>query len=388
VVEDLRSSTEREGSASRERDRTVTERNLALLPRGTVTFFFSDIEGSSDLLRRVGDEMFAVIRGDHRRLVRGAFATHGGREVDTAGDGFFVAFDSARSAVSAAVSAQRTLAAFRWPTDAEVRVRMGLHTAEPLVGEDGYVGIGVHRAARICDAARGGQVLISNATAGIIEDAELPGIELVDLGTHRLKDLPREQRLFQVTVEGLRSEFDRPRTADPAIPGIGTFLATDILRFRQIIQSVGDEASAALAADYQRIVSAVIEANDGAVLERVGDNALAVFRDAGDALRAAAAIREAFADFDWPGDADASVMVAIHSGRWSGDPTRVAASTALYRLTQFAHTAEPGQVLVSAATAALLEGDMSIPPLSDLGPRTIPGLDEPLHLYELPAQRH
>jgi class 3 adenylate cyclase len=152
----------------------MAHESVGPLPRGTVTFLFTDIEGSSDLLRRVGDDRFAAIRGDHRRVVREAFATHGGREIDTAGDGFFVAFDSARSAVAAAVSVQRTLATFTWPADAEVRVRMGLHTAEPLVGEEGYIGLGVHRAARICDAAHGGQVLISNATAGIIEDAELP----------------------------------------------------------------------------------------------------------------------------------------------------------------------------------------------------------------------
>jgi class 3 adenylate cyclase len=119
-----------------------------------------------------------------------------GREIDTAGDGFFVAFDSARGAVGAAIRAQLALAAFTWAADAEVRVRMGLHTAEPHLAEDGYVGIGVHRAARICDAARGGQILVWNAIAGIIEDAELSGIELLDLGEHQLKGLPGKQRLF------------------------------------------------------------------------------------------------------------------------------------------------------------------------------------------------
>jgi class 3 adenylate cyclase len=145
-------------------------------PRGTVTFLFSDIERSTDLVRRVGDDVFAAIRADHHRLLRDTFQAHGGREIDTAGDGFFVAFDSARSAVAAAVTAQLTLATFRWPADEEVRVRMGLHTAEPYLDADGYLGIGVHRAARICDAAHGGQILISNATAGIVEDAELPGV--------------------------------------------------------------------------------------------------------------------------------------------------------------------------------------------------------------------
>ncbi len=189
------------------------------LPRGTVTFLFSDIEESTDLVRRFGDDAFASIRADHRRLLRGSFAAHGGREIDTAGDGFFVAFDSARSAATAAVDAQRALASSTWPAGAEVLVRMGLHTAEPHLGEDGYVGVGVHRAARICDAARGGQILVSNETAGIIEDAELPGIDLVDLGEHRLKGLPREQRLFQLVGQGLRSAFGPPRTPGAQAPG-------------------------------------------------------------------------------------------------------------------------------------------------------------------------
>jgi class 3 adenylate cyclase len=275
----------------------------APLPVGTVTFLFSDIEGSSDLVRSVGNSVFAAVRGDHRRLLRESFAAHGGHEIDTAGDGFFVAFDSARNAVAAAASAQASLAAFSWPTDAEVRVRMGLHTAEPHLSGEGYVGIGVHRAARICEAARGGQILASNATAGIIEDAELPGIELVDLGTHRLKGLPYAQRLFQVTVEGLPSSFDRPRTGESRPPGAGTFLLTDLMGFRHLIRTLGDERSTSLAAEYLALVSGLVEDEGGIVLERAGDSVVGVFADAGNAIRAAAAIRGAVADFGsgfWP----------------------------------------------------------------------------------------
>jgi class 3 adenylate cyclase len=114
--------------------------NSPSLPTGTVTFLFSDIEGSTNLVRRVGDDVFADIRADHRRILREAFTAQGGREIDTAGDGFFIAFDSARSAVLAAISAQIELATFIWSEDAEVRVRIGLHTAEPHLAEDGYVG--------------------------------------------------------------------------------------------------------------------------------------------------------------------------------------------------------------------------------------------------------
>jgi class 3 adenylate cyclase len=359
----------------------------APLPRGTVTFLFSDIEESTDLVRRVGNKVFAAIRGDHRRLLRKAFAAHDGREIDTAGDGFFIAFDRARSAGAAAVSAQLALARFTWPADAEVRVRMGLHTAEPHLGDDGYVGIGVHRAARICDAARGGQILVSNATAGIIEDAELPDIELVDLGEHRLKGLPREQRLFQLTVVALPSKFAPPRTADAAAqtPGAGSFVHTDLSGWRHVIRVVGDEAIASLTADYHGAVTVAVKAHNGIVLERSGDHVLAVFSNASDALRMAAAIREALRDFAWPPECDVSAAIVLHSGRWSGNPRRPTAGTALSRLTRLAKIVEPGQVLVSQATAALLEGDRDAPTLRDLGERTDHDLDEPTHLYELPT---
>jgi class 3 adenylate cyclase len=163
-------------------------------------------------LRHKRCTLFVAVRP---RILREAFAANGGREIDTAGDGFFIAFDSARSAVAAAVSAQLTLASFAWPAGAEVRVRMGLHTAEPHLSDDGYVGVGVHRAARICEAARGGQILVSNATAGIIEDSGLTGAELLDLGEYRLKGLPRRQRLFQLSVPALPSKFGPPGQQRP-----------------------------------------------------------------------------------------------------------------------------------------------------------------------------
>ncbi len=341
------------------------------------------MEGSTDLVRRVGDDRFAAIRADHRRLLRDSFAAHGGQEIDTAGDGFFVAFDSARDAVAAAVEAQLALVASGWPADAEVRVRMGLHTAEPHLAGDGYVGVGVHRASRICDAAHGGQILVSNATAGIVEDAELPGIELVDLGEYRLKGLPREQRLFQLAGPGLRSEFGLPRTAVAPAPGAGTFLFADLAGWRHVIRALGDEASAALAADYQATVTAAVVANEGAVTERAGDHVWAVFRSAGAAVRAAAAVREALRAFAGPPGCDVALSLVLHSGRWSGDPRQPDAGTAFLRMTRLAKLVDPGQILVSQTTAALVEGDRDAPVLRSLGARTIPDFDEPMHLYEM-----
>jgi predicted ATPase len=155
------------------------------LPTGTVTFLFTDIEGSTRLLHELGDA-YAGILAEHRRVLRDAFTTHGGVEVDTQGDAFFVAFARATAALSAAADAQRAL------EDGPLRVRMGLHTGEPLVTEEGYVGIDVHRAARIAAAGRGGQVLVSQTTH------DLTGDGLRDLGEHRLKDLSAPERIYQL----------------------------------------------------------------------------------------------------------------------------------------------------------------------------------------------
>jgi class 3 adenylate cyclase len=354
------------------------------LPRGTVTFLFSDIEGSTELVRQVGGEAFSEIRADHRRLLREAFTAHRGREIDTAGDGFFVAFDSARDAVGAAVSAQLALATFVWPRDAQLRVRMGLHTAEPHLAEDGYVGVGVTRAARICAAARGGQILVSNATAGIVEDTEPAGVDLLDLGEHGLPGLTRPQRLFQLTVAGLPSTFGPLRTSAPRpSPGVGTFLFSDLAGWRHVVRALGDEASAAIAVDYHATMTSAVEANGGVLLERVGDTTLAVFQNAADAVRAAAAARAAVDEFSWPPGCEVAVSIVIHSGRWSGDPDQPAAGTAVLRLYRLTQVVEPRQVLVTQATTALLEGDRTAPPLRSLGPRDVADFDEPVHLYEL-----
>ena len=263
---------------------------------------------------------------------------------------------------------------------------MGLHTAEPHLGEDGYVGVGVHRAARICDAGRGGQILVSNATAGIVEDAELPGVGIVDLGPHRLKGLLIDQRLFQLSAPGLQSTFDAPRTVDaqaPPMPGAGTFLLADLSGWRYVIQAVGDEASAALLADYHTVATALVGEYDGTILELIGDAIMAVFRSASDAVRAAAALRAAVHDTDWPETCDVSVSIALDSGRWSGDPRQPRAGTALSRLHDLARTGKRGQTIVSATTAALVEGDHEVPSLRSLGERTVPELDAKVHVYEL-----
>jgi class 3 adenylate cyclase len=184
------------------------------LPRGTVTFLFTDVEGSTRLLKELGGA-YGDVLAEHQRILRLAFEAAGGQEIDTQGDSFFVAFRRAKDAVQAAVAGQRALATHRWPQGAAVRVRMGLHTGEPTVGSDRYVGLGVHKAARIAAAAHGGQVLLSNTTRELAED-ELPSdVSLVDLGEHELKDIDRPERIFQLRARGLSAKFPPLRLEAP-----------------------------------------------------------------------------------------------------------------------------------------------------------------------------
>jgi predicted ATPase/class 3 adenylate cyclase len=181
------------------------------LPSGTITFLFTDIAGSTLLLRENRD-VYAAALTDHRALVRSAVAAHGGREVDTQGDSFFVAFPAAQSAVAAAADAQRALAEQSWPAGAKVLVRMGLHSGEATVAGGTYIGLAVHRAARIAAAASGGQVLLSEATAALLEDGPPPGTGLRPLGAHGLKDFPQSTQLYQLDISGLPTRFPPPRT--------------------------------------------------------------------------------------------------------------------------------------------------------------------------------
>ncbi len=186
---------------------------MTTLPTGTVTFLFTDIEGSTRLLRQLGDRYTDVL-AEYRQLVRGAIRAGGGHEVDTQGDAFFVSFTRARDAVTAAVAAQRAFARQQWPEGMAVRVRMGLHTGEPLQVAAGYVGMDVHRAARISAAAHGQQILLSDATRALVQDDLPPDTVLRDLGEHRLRDLARPLHIFQVIAPDLPTEFPALRSLD------------------------------------------------------------------------------------------------------------------------------------------------------------------------------
>ena len=191
---------------------------MSSLPSGTVTFVFSDIERSTVLLKQLGDRYDGVI-SDHRRLMREHFTEHGGVEIDTQGDAFFFAFSRARDAVIAAVEAQRAHAAHDWPDRVDVRVRMGLHTGEPALGSEGYLGLDVVRAARLCTAGSGGHVLLSETTRALA-GASLPeGVSIFPLGERRLKDIDEPERVFELEIDGAQAPEAPVEAAQPADAG-------------------------------------------------------------------------------------------------------------------------------------------------------------------------
>jgi class 3 adenylate cyclase len=199
---------------------------LSTLPAGTVTFLFSDIEGSTRLLEQLGDRYQEVDR-DHRRILRERLGEAGGREMDNQGDAFFFSFARAKDAVGGAVDAQRELAAHAWPDDVAVGVRMGLHTGEPTVGDEGYLGLDVVRAARICSAGHGGQILLSETTRALVGNSVPDGVSIRDLGEADLKDVQHE-RIYELALDDRPGAF--PPLKGAAAPTAADDLAAQIQR--------------------------------------------------------------------------------------------------------------------------------------------------------------
>jgi predicted ATPase/class 3 adenylate cyclase len=184
----------------------------------TLTFLFTDIEGSTVLLRRLGEDNYAQMLAGHHELIRSALAAHHGSEVDTQGDAFFAVFSSPRACVAAALQIQQAFEAHAWPGGERVRVRMGIHCGEATQTASGLVGLEVHRAARVAAAGYGGQVLVSETAAALVRDWLPQGAALSDLGTHQLKDLRRPERIFQLQAAGLLGEFPPLRSlGNPAL---------------------------------------------------------------------------------------------------------------------------------------------------------------------------
>jgi class 3 adenylate cyclase len=191
------------------------------LPRGTVTFAFTDVEDSTELLKRLGDG-YADVLSAHRKIIRETFSARDGIEIDTQGDAFFFVFPRARDAIQAAVDAQRAHASATWPHEVAVRVRMGLHTGEPAVHDEGYVGLDVVRAARICTEGRGGQILLSETTRALLGSGLPDGVSVYPVGKRHLRGIDEPERVFEVSIDGL--EVVAPEAAviaeerAPAVP--------------------------------------------------------------------------------------------------------------------------------------------------------------------------
>lgn len=180
----------------------------------TFTFLFTDIEGSTALLRRLGDDLYSGVLADHHAVIRSAIAAHGGKEIDTQGDAFFAVFSSPGACVAAVIDMQRAVAAHEWPMGELVRVRMGIHVGEALETVTGLVGFDVHRGSRVAAAAHGGQVLLSAAAGTMVRDCLPNGASLRELGSYRLKDLGRPEQIFQLEADGLGCDFPPLRSLE------------------------------------------------------------------------------------------------------------------------------------------------------------------------------
>jgi class 3 adenylate cyclase len=236
---------------------------MSTLPTGTVTFVFTDVEGSTALVKQLG-EQYGELLSSHRRLIREPFSARVGVEIDTQGDAFFFAFSSAKKALAASVEAQQAHARHEWPAGVNVRVRMGLHTGEPAVGEEGYHGLDVVRAARICTMGRGGQVLLSQATRALI-GVELPeGVSVHTLGERHLKDIDEPERIYELEIEGVEpSPAQAPvKVVEKPLPARGDEEAFE----RRLEQAAGRHE-----AEIQEQVLRSVEASLGAGHTPAGD---------------------------------------------------------------------------------------------------------------------
>jgi class 3 adenylate cyclase len=214
------------------------------LPQGTVTFVFTDIEESTELLKRLGDEYHEVLV-THRRLVRDLFGASDGVEIDTQGDAFFFAFPRARDAVEAAVEAQRAHAGADWPREETVRVRMGLHTGEPALHEEGYVGLDVVRAARICTEGHGGQILLSETTRALLGAGLPEGVSVFPLGQRHLRGIDEPERVYEISIDDLEHEELPAPPEPPAVPPESPAEVRE-REYEERLESYGERLSASI----------------------------------------------------------------------------------------------------------------------------------------------
>jgi class 3 adenylate cyclase len=322
------------------------------LPSGTLTVLHTEIAGSTLLTVHLGDR-YPEVLATHCALLRAAFAAHEGHEVDTQGDSFFVVFPRATQAVAAAVAIQRALAAEAWPEGGAVRVRIGLHTGEPLRTTAGYTGLDVIRGARIRDAGHGGQVLLSKSTVALVEDALLDGLSLRDLGAYRLKNLPRPERIFQLIIPDLPADFPPLLSLDTRerAPGrvVATVLYVDMVGVTARVVALGDRWWRELQAQYRALVRQELALHGGEEIELVGDGLLAVFDGAAAAIHCGCAIRHAVQGLGM------TVRVGIHAGEVEYDDRNISGIT-VFTAVRITGAAQPGEILVSNTVKELVAG--------------------------------
>jgi len=325
------------------------------LPGGTLTMLHTDVEESTLLTVHLGDR-YPEVLASHRTVVRAAFALLEGHEVDTQGDSFFVVFARATQAIAAAVEIQRALAAEAWPKGGAVRVRIGVHTGEPIRTAEGYTGLDVIRGARIKEAGHGGQVLMSKSTAALIEDALTGGLSLRDLGSHRLKGLPRSERIFQLLIPDLPTEFPPLESLDtrgrPSLaPGrvLTTVLFVDIPDATGRLVALGDRRWLELRAQYTALVRQELVHHGGKEINVVADEIFAVFDGAATAIRCGCSIRDAVQGVGIP------VRIGIHAGEVEYDDGAIGGIT-VNTGSRILGAAQPGEVLVSNTVKDLMAG--------------------------------
>ena len=326
---------------------------MSELPGGTLTVLHTEIEGSTLLTVHLGDR-YPEVLATHCALVRAAFAAHEGHEVDTQGDSFFAVFPRATQAVAAAVAIQRALAAEAWPESGAVRVRIGMHTGEPIRTAAGYTGLDVIRGARIRDAGHGGQVLLSKSTAALVEDALLDGLSLRDLGAYRLKNLPRPERIFQLIIPDLPADFPPLRSLDTRerAPGrvLTTVLYVDVAGSLERLVALGDRRWLEVQAQYTALVRQELARHGGEEINVVGDEKiLAVFDSAAAAIHCGCAIRDAVQGLGM------AVQVGIHAGEVEYDDRPMTGITVVTGV-RITRVAQPGEVLVSHTVKELVTG--------------------------------
>jgi class 3 adenylate cyclase len=327
------------------------------LPGGTLTVLHTDIENSTVLARYLR-ELYPAVLDTHRTLLRAAFTAYEGWEVDTQGDSFFVVFLRATQAVAAAVQIQRVLAAASWPQGGAVRVRIGLHTGEPIRTTEGYTGLDVIRGARIKETGHGGQVLLSASTAAIVQDALLDELGLRDLGVHRLKSLPRPERIFQLLIPGLPTDFPPLQTLDSRTGlregsegerVLTTVLFTDIAGATERLVALGDRHWREVLVQHRVLVRRELAHYGGHEVDTVGDSFFATFDSPASAVRCACAIREAVKELEL------EVKIGVHAGEVEYEGKDLIGIT-VHIGSRVTNLAGPGEVLVSGTVRDLMAG--------------------------------